>query len=84
MAIGHRSVIWIRALRNCEMRTQVLRGLGIANPHCLIAYGLKLELPRKLPTLHDALPAPLNTKRGVFGTGVQAKFKNVLRRTVST
>ena len=53
--------------------TQVLRGLGIANPALLDQpYGLKLELPRKLPPLHDAPPVPLKHLTWCLRNRVQA------------
>src|SRR5450759_1655424 len=55
------------------MHTQVLRGLGIANPALLDQpYGLKLELPRKLPPLHDAPPVPLKHLTWCLRNRVQA------------
>src|SRR5450759_73281 len=60
------------------MHTQVLRGLGIANPALLDQpYGLKLELPRKLPPLHDAPPVPLKHLTWCLRNRVRAKKYNL-------
>src|SRR6185312_395674 len=55
------------------MHAQVLRGLRIR--HASIsdqAYSLKLELPRKLPTLHDPPPVPLSHQTWCLRNRVQA------------
>jgi len=47
--------------------------LGIANPALLDQpYSLKLELSRKLPTLHDAPPVPLKHLTRCLRNRVQA------------
>src|SRR5262249_34461835 len=50
-----------------RMHTKVLRRLGIGHaPFLDQSHSLKLELARKLSSLHDPPPAP---SIGVFGTG---------------
>ena len=64
------------------MHTQVARGLRNAHPAFLDqAYRLKLELPRKLPSLHDPPPAPSKHLTRCLWNRVQANPHGAIKQT---
>src|SRR3954470_23414633 len=81
LAVARKRVLWIVAelfypiAKLRLMHAEVLRCLPVRHASILDqAHSLKLELPRKLPSLHDPPPAPSKHLTRCLRNRVQAKL----------